>query len=61
MHTVQPASLTTKELLQHADFALLQGTSLPVDWQKELVYRLDCAVSDTGHTPSFNPQQLSLF
>lgn len=61
MSFVQSGSLTTKELIQHADLALLQGKSLPIEWQKELVRRLDREVNEHGYTPYRDPRQLPLF
>lgn len=61
MSFVQSGSLTTKELVQHADLALLQGKSLPIEWQKELVRRLDRELNEPGYTPTKDPRQLSLF
>ncbi len=60
MQSVQPTSLTTKELVQYADALLIKGQELPVSWQRELVERLgnqykyhDLKLED--------PRQMSLF
>jgi hypothetical protein len=40
MHGVQPTSLTTEELIKYADLMLVKGT-LPIDWQEEVLKRLE--------------------
>lgn len=59
MRTVQPASLTTDELVKHADLMLLRG-ALPADWQREILHRLEKLIHG-GDTLAHDPRQLSLF
>lgn len=40
MHSVQPASLTTEELIRYADLLILEG-NLTAEWQEELLKRLE--------------------
>ena len=60
MRTVQPTSLTTEELIKHADLMLLRG-ELPADWQKEILARLEKLLYTDGNTTAHDPRQLSLF
>ncbi len=41
MPTIQPRSLTDRELVRHAQYMLDKGEALPKEWQQELVKRLD--------------------
>ena len=59
MRTVQPSSLTTDELVRHADMMLLRG-ELPADWQREILLRLEKLIYG-GDTLAHDPRQLSLF
>jgi hypothetical protein len=59
MRSVQPASLTTEELVHQADIMLLRG-ELPTDWQREILLRLEKIVYG-GDTLAHDPNQLSLF
>ena len=60
MQSVQPTSLTTEELITHADLMLLRG-GLPADWQKEILARLERIIFEGEHTIKSDPRQLSLF
>jgi hypothetical protein len=60
MRTVQPRSLTTEELIKHADLLLTQGV-LPEEWQKEILHRLEKLLYSDGNTIAQDPNQLSLF
>ena len=61
MRTVQPSSLTTEELVKHADLMLLRG-ALPADWQKEILHRLEQIIDGVGTNPTkHDPRQLNLF
>lgn len=59
MRNVQPASLTTNELIAQADMMLLRG-ELPTDWQREILLRLEKLIHG-GDTLAHDPNQLSLF
>jgi hypothetical protein len=59
MRSVQPTSLTTEELIKHADLMLLRG-ELPEEWQKEILSRLEKLIYG-GSTVAHDPRQLSLF
>ena len=41
MPTIQPQSLTDRELVVQAQYMLDKGETLPTEWQQELVKRLD--------------------
>lgn len=60
MRTIQPASLTTEELVKHADLLLTQG-ELPEEWQKEILHRLEKMLYSDGNTIEQDPRQLPLF
>lgn len=60
MRSVQPSSLTTEELIKHADLMLIRG-GLPEDWQKEILARLERLIFEGDHTLKHDPRQLSLF
>ncbi len=60
MRTVQPTSLTTEELLKHADMMLLRG-ALPMEWQREILRRFERMLDTDGNTTASDPRQLNLF
>lgn len=60
MRTIQPASLTTEELVKHADLLMMQG-ELPEEWQKEILHRLEKMLYSDGNTIAQDPDQPSLF
>lgn len=60
MRTIQPASLTTEELVRHADLTMRNGGELPLEWQDELLKRLEKMIYE-GDTLAHDPRQLSLF
>lgn len=59
MRNVQPASLTTEELVKEADLMMLDG-SLPLAWQEEILARLEKLIHG-GDTLAHDPRQLTLF
>lgn len=62
MHSIQPQSLTTSELLRHAHNQLGASTGLPLAWQMELVRRLEQSADENDARGAVvDPQQLSLF
>lgn len=64
MRTVQPSSLTTEELVKYAELQLQRPDprTLTMEWQRELVRRLDNLISGTGtNTAKHDPRQLNLF
>jgi hypothetical protein len=44
MFSVQPSKLTDKELVRYADSMLAEG-KLPVEWQEEIIKRLEDLVN----------------
>lgn len=46
MFNVQFTQLTDKELVRYADIMLSEG-KLPVDWQEEIIKRLETLVNPT--------------
>lgn len=44
MFSVQPSKLTDKELVRYADIMLADG-KLPVEWQEEIIKRLEDLVN----------------
>jgi hypothetical protein len=46
MFSIHPSKLTDKELVRYADIMLSEG-KLPVDWQEEIIKRLETLVNPT--------------
>lgn len=44
MFSVHPSNLTDKELVRYGDMLLAEG-KLPVEWQEEIIKRLEVLVS----------------
>lgn len=40
MHSIRPSSLSDRELMHYADMMLREG-KLPVEWQEEILKRLE--------------------
>ncbi len=59
MRSVQPRSLTTDELVKHADMMLMRG-GLPEEWQREILIRLESLIDGTA-IKAHDPRQLNLF